>query len=199
MFFLQILEVLGTLLIGIATCFGAWMAWKGWKKEMRGQTEYKLAIDLLAALYRFRDAIDSTRNPMIFSSEIFEVAYDNYEQSDEKKYFKGTARLYSERWNRVFDAQQSIYANLMLAEAVWGEEVKNLFQKLFAHGAKLRFAIEEHLQLIDPSNPQKDIEAMKENAKILLKRFENEDDDFDDELKELIAEIETFLNPKSKS
>jgi hypothetical protein len=180
----------------------------GWKKEIRGQTEYKLAVDLLAALYRFRDAIDSTRNPMIFAGEMFEDAGDNYNRFDEKQRFEGITRAYQKRWDRVIDSKQSIYANLILAEVVWGEEIKNPFQELFVRSEFLRSSIENHLKSINPASSKIFREASKEQTQkrnnILYKNFEidsssNVKDSFNDKLKELVTEIETFLKPKLKS
>jgi hypothetical protein len=194
-------EVGAQVAIAIAAILGAIYARIGWRKEARGQNEYKLAIDLLAALYRFRDAIDNARNRFVSDVEMIEDGDDNYEQSYEEKHFKGMTRVYSKRWNRVFDVQQSILTHLPSAEAVWGEEVENLFQKLFVHGAKLRWAIGGYLQSLNPSTPEKLKkilrEEIEENAKILYER--DKDDDYNDKLKELIAEIETFLKPKLKS
>ncbi len=196
MLFLRILEVLGTLLVGATAFFGAWIAWKGWKREIRGQTEYELAIDLLKATYRFRDAIDSVRSPVIFADEMFEDDEDNLNPSDNMQKFKGMAKAYRKRWEPVIEAKQTIDGNLQVAEAIWGEDVKNLFQNLFAHTTELRWAIEEYLDSINPSLSELTEKLSKETNAILHKR--NKEDKFGDELQRLITEIDNYLKPKLK-
>ena len=192
MLFLHIFEVLGTLLVGGVAFF----AWKGWKREIRGQTEYKLAIDLLTALYRFRDAIDSARSPLIFAHEVIIEDEDITNSSDDIKRFKGMTRAYQKRWEQVMKEQRKIYDNLQSAEVIWGEEVKNLFQNLFAHGVKLSLVVDEYLQFINPSLSGLTEKLSKETNAILHKR--NKEDKFGDELQRLITEIENYLKPKLK-
>ena len=200
MLFLRILEVLGTLLVGAAAFFGAWVAWKGWKREIRGQTEYKLAVDLLATTYRFRDAINFARHPMISAHEMFEEG-DNFNPLDPTQNFKGNARAYKKRWEQVVEAQQTIYGNLQVAEAIWGEEVKNLFQDLFAHGNELLWAMENYLKIINPdlsTGREKLEKRLSEKITAILYKV-HEGDKFDNELQKYVKKIDNYLNPKLKS
>ena len=200
MLFLRILEVLGTLLVGAAAFFGAWVAWKGWKgwkREIRGQTEYKLAVDLLATTYRFRDAINFARHPMISAHEMFEEG-DNFNPLDPTQNFKGNARAYEKRWEQVMKEQHKIYNDLQSAEVIWGEEVKNLFQDLFAHGNELLWAMENYLKIINPA-PSTEREKLKERLleKITaILRKSADEDKFGDELQRLITKIDNYIKPK---
>ena len=194
---LRILEVGAQVALATAAIVGALFAWKGWQKEMRGQTEYKLAIDLLTALYRFRDAINFARHPMISAHEMFAEDEDNLDPSDNMQRFKGMTKVYQKRWESVIKAQQTIYGNLQVAEAIWGEEVKNLFQDLFTHGNELLWVIEEYLDSINPSLSELTEKLSKKTNAILHKR--NKEDKFNDELQRLITEIEDYLKPKLKS
>ena len=108
MLFLRILEV-GALLVGVAAIFGAWVAWKGWKREIRGQTEYKLAVDLLATTYRFRDAIDLARSRLISAHEMIIEDEDSTNSSDDMQKFKEMTRAYEKRWKQAMKEQQTIY------------------------------------------------------------------------------------------
>ena len=193
MLFLHIFEVLGTLLVGGVAFF----AWKGWKREIRGQTEYKLAVDLLTATYRFRDAIDSARSRLIFAHEMIIEDEDITNSSDDMKRFKGMTGAYQKRWKPAMKEQQTIYDNLQSAEVIWGEEVKNLFQDLFAHGNELLWAMDEYLDSINPSLSELTKKLSKETNAILHKPH-REEDKFGDELQRLITEIDNYLKPKLK-
>ena len=195
MLFLRILEVSGTLLVGAAASFGAWVAWKGWQRDMRGQTEYKLAVDLLKATYCFRDAIDLARSRLIFAHEMIIEDEDSTNSSDDMQKFKEMTRAYEERWKQAMQEQQTIYDNLQSAEVIWGEDVKNLFQDLFAHTIKLRWAIEEYLDSINPPLSEPPEKLSKETNAILHKPH-REEDKFGDELQRLITEIDNYLKPK---
>ena len=197
MLFLRILEVGAQVALATAAIVGALFAWKGWQKEMRGQTEYKLAVDLLATTYRFRDAIDSARNRLIFTHEV--IIEDEYitNSPDDMKRFKGMTRAYQKRWEQVIKEQHKIYDNLQSAEVLWGEEVKNLFQNLFAHSEKLSWVMNEYLQFINPSLSGLTEKLSKETDAILHKP-NREEDKFGDELQRLITKIEGILKPKLK-
>ena len=195
MLFLRILEVLGTLLVGVAAIFGAWVAWKGWKREIRGQTEYKLAVDLLATTYRFRDAIDLARSRLISAHEMIIEDEDSTNSSDDMQKFKEMTRAYEKRWKQAMKEQQTIYDNLQSAEVIWGEDVKNLFQDLFAHTTQLLWAIDEYLDSINPPLSEK---LSKETNDILHKPH-REEDKFGNEMQRLVTEIEDYLKPKLKS
>ena len=198
MLFLRILEIGAQVVIAIVAIFGAWVAWRGWKKEMRGQTEYELAIDLLKATYRFRDAIDSARSRLIFAHEVIIEDEDITNSSDDMKRFKGMTRAYEKRWKQAMKEQQTIDGNLQVAEVIWGEDVKNLFQDLFNHTIKLRRAIEEYLDSISPPLSESTEKLLKETNAILHKPH-REEDKFGDELQRLITEIDNYLKPKLKS
>ena len=197
MLFLHIFEVLGTLLVGGVAFF----AWKGWKREIRGQTEYKLAVDLLTATYRFRDAIDSVRSPLTFAHEMIAEDKDRYNPVKDIEKFERMEGAYQKRWERVVEAQYTILGDSQVAEAIWGEEAKNLFQELLAHSNDLHWAIENRLRIINPvlsAEHKKSKERLSKEIDAILNKHD-EKDNFSNNLKRLITEIENYLKPKLKS
>ena len=168
------LQGVGTLFIGGATVFGACVAWKGWKKQLRGQNEYELASKLLAGTYKMRDDLDLLRSPFKYAAEIGE---DPPSASNEAQ-----LRAYENNWNRIIETKHEIYEALVDAEAIWGEDIKELFDRFFFHAAHCSVSARETLHHVLGSQ-----------------ELSPDSEQYDQEQKEIIDKIEAYLKPKLKS
>ena len=117
------LQTLGTLLIGASATFGAWVAWKGWKQQLRGQNEYELASKLLALTYQMRNDLNTLRNPFMLASDMVE------EGEDTPSHVRG----YQARWDKVNRTREELNTILITAEAMWGNEIKQSFIEYSNH------------------------------------------------------------------
>ena len=185
------LQAIGTLLIGISTVFGGWVAWKGWKQQLRGQNEYELASKLLAGTYKMRDDLDFVRHPFIRVHEMTKDGEDPPSTSDREKSRKATLYAYENRWNKVNETRQEIYELLIRAEAIWGEEIKALFGVYFRHAMKIYHKLEDMLEIYGPSR--------KEKSNFYRTDDSDPENPIDQEQEEIIGRIEAFLKPKLKS
>lgn len=188
------LLTLGTLLIGVSATFGAWVAWKGWKQQLRGQNEYELAVKLLAITYQMRDDLNALRNPLMSGSEMTKEDEQPLSLSpDKEQMHKALIRGYQARWDVVNKTREDLYTILVNAEAIWGDEVKKLFIEYSNHAMDIFHALQDHLEAINPSS----YERSKEQTDFFIRG--KKENPFDQKQAKIIKDIEAFLKPKLKS
>ena len=113
------------IVLAVSAAIGAIAAWKGvstWRRELKGRTEYDLARRVLTGVYRVRDAIRHVRSPMMLSSEYLDRPgrKPDAQQADADDY----KYAYGQRWSRIQDAMSSLEVDLLEAEAIWHEELR---------------------------------------------------------------------------
>ena len=151
--FERILLVKDIILSGSALV-GAIVAIKGlntWQRQLKGQAEYDLARRLLVSLFKFRDAIDGVRHPILE----YETSSSSLGIKEGKSYdqiqFEGVSKAYQIRWDKVQNERASLSTDILEAEALWGSDLKELFKDVFRLEKKLYIAIVQYLELINPN------------------------------------------------
>jgi len=89
---------------------------KTWKKELKGRAEFETARSLAKDTYALREALGSFRSPLYLSSE-----FPEGEHSAE-----GYAAMFHARWQPVRDALVKFDSSVLEAEALWGQEVRDV-------------------------------------------------------------------------
>lgn len=84
-------------------------------------------------------------------------------KDNSKRNFYGKSQAYQARWEKV----QNASADLMEAEAIWGDEFVDLFKKLFELEHELFMAVRNHL---DATNPFSSIESRQDMHKIIREK-----------------------------
>lgn len=120
--------------------------------------------------------------------------------SREQMRFYGTSKGYQARWDKVETERTSLYADLLEAEAIWGTELKNLFNKVFNLEHELFTRIRHHLELINPDTDEASKEAIRnidmKARDIMYDNFSDEPDEYKRDIIAAIEEIEKYLKPK---
>jgi hypothetical protein len=199
----EIFEVIKDVVLIVAAAIGSYVALKGlntWQRQLTGQTEYDLARRILVTLFKYRDAIDQTRHPAMWGDEMPSPPEEEAKEMSFKEIqFYGSSKAYQKRWNNVQTKKSSLYADLVESEAIWGIELKNLFQPIFDLEHELFVQIRHHIELTNPKTPDDHKEAIlklaKEKRDILYSSLGEENDDFRSELLAAIGKIENFLKP----
>lgn len=101
---------------------------------------------------------------------------------------------------KVQAERRSLHIDLFEAEAIWGEDLKKLFKKLFQLENELFTYIQYYFEKI---NPESDIDT-KESAKLVMGKRRNimyddlseEGDDYKKDFQMGVEEIEKYLKPK---
>lgn len=199
------ISFLKDLATGGAAIFAAYIGWRGlttWERQSAGQQDHELARKLLVNAYSYRDSIRHARRPIMFGSELAIPPADRAEaMSDDQKRFFGLRGAYIARLKAGEDAWAAIQPDLLQAEALWGEDVKSRFRALLKLDNELRSFIEAHLAGQDPDLPEFRKESyirLNRNRRDILYDIGSldEPDDYDSDLRNVVAEIEAELRPR---
>jgi hypothetical protein len=114
--------------------------------------------------------------------------------------FYGKQKNYKAKLEKVQAERRSLHIDLFEAEAIWGEDLKKLFKKLFQLENELFTYIQYYFEKI---NPESDIDT-KESAKLVMGKRRNimyddlseEGDDYKKDFQMGVEEIEKYLKPK---
>ncbi len=200
----EIITVIKDFILAGAAITGSIVAVKGlgtWRRQLKGQSEYELSRRILVGLFKYRDAINSVRNPAMFSYEIPVPSEDEAKgmKQDDIEYY-GVSKAYQNRWEKVQEQRTSLYADQLEAEAIWGCELNELFKTLFALERELFILVRNYLILMDPkANKARKEAIIKRDQKrrdIMYDESADEPDEFKQELLDAIGHIENYLKPK---
>jgi hypothetical protein len=118
----------------VVAAFGVIIANRGlntWKNQLHGQSNYELARRILVSLYKYREAIYGVRYPLIYFHEM-ELSQEDEKMGQKEKESYGITKAYQTRWENVQNIKAMLSADLFEAEALWGEEIKILYNRLLA-------------------------------------------------------------------
>jgi len=196
-------DIFKDIVLACAATTGAYVAFKGlstWKQQLTGQTEYDLARRMLVTLFRYRDSIDQARHPVMWGNEMPSPPDEEAKKmSFEEISFYGSSKAYQKRWDKVQTERSALYADLLESEAIWGTELKNLFQITFDLEHELFVQIRHHVELANPKTPDANKDAIlklkKKKRDIMYSSLGEEDDEFKVELLAAIEAIEKYLKP----
>jgi hypothetical protein len=161
---------------------------KTWKRQLRGKSEYEIAKNLLKSTYKYREAINSVRHPFMDIAEMPEPPKDSPQSNEEKKRFYGIAKAYENRWNKVVEVRIEIGTELLEAEVLWGNDIKERYKDLFNLEKKLFINLKHYLNNI---NPDASIKLSCDEDIIYSKSIgdENAGDEYTNKLNKFINEI----------
>jgi hypothetical protein len=204
----EVISIASDVTVALASFGAVCIAWRGldtWRRQLKGQTEYDLARRVLVSLFKFRDAIYAVRHPAMWVSESPTMPDDNKKSlTREEVLHAGRMGEYEKRWERLNEPRSSLYADLIEAEAIWGPELKKLFDPIYGLQSELRVNLEMHLELVDPNTPQEDKDAIaeiepKKRRRMIYDRLSTDHDDFRRQFEDAVKQIEEYLRPKLKS
>jgi hypothetical protein len=195
------LTLIKDIILIVAAITGSVVALKGlgtWQRQLRGQSEYELSRRILVTLFKYRNAINGVRHPAMWAPYPPEDEAKNMNR--EQIRFYGTSKGYQYRWDKVQLEKTSLYADLMEAEAIWGIQLKTLFEEIFNLEHELFTSVRHHIELINPETPVPSRDAIinieKKRRYIMYDNLSEEPDEFKLELISAIEKIENYLKPK---
>ncbi|OCH03062.1 hypothetical protein, partial [Aliivibrio fischeri] len=200
----EIVTVIKDFILAGAAITGAVVAVKGlgtWRRQLKGQSEYELSRRILVGLFKYRDAINSVRNPAMFSYELSVPSEEEVKtMNQEDIHYYGVSKAYQNRWSKVQEQRTSLYADQLEVEAIWGGELNELFKILFALEHELFTLVRHYLIQMDPkaNEARKDaiIRRDQKRRDIMYDESDDEPDEFKQELLDAISNIEDYLKPK---
>jgi len=190
-----------TVLIVTATIAG-YVGLKGldtWRRQLIGNTEYELAKQLLKSVYELRGAITTVRHPFMQYSQEPDMAEEKLKElSQREKEWYAMAQAYQKRWEPVLKAKSELDTLLLEAEVVWGKDIVEKISLLNSLIGELLWAIEDHLEAMNPNNHHKtysDSDEIKKRRSIMYARGSEDKDEYKKKFNEAINTVEEELKP----
>ena len=197
------IEQLRDIILTLTAVTGAYVAFQGlrtWEQQLKGSVEYNLARRILKLTYRLRNAIKQTRHPMMLSSEMSLPPDDKAQtMSQAQVSYYGISKAYQVRWEKVSNVIEELNADLLEAEALWGNEAKNIFDELYKLINELNMVIYYHLKAMNPDDTEDNRRAWsniyRKKRDILYDTLEQGGDQYSKDFSEAIIQIENYLKP----
>ena len=180
-----ILPTLSNIIIGCSAATTAFFAWKGlsiWKNQYKAKNNHELARRLLISIYEYRDAIRYIRNPVvIYTPKTKQEAPD---RSEKERLSDAEYDYYQKGFDAIRKVYREIYASILEAEAVWGDELSETISKILSLSRKLKRIFRDHLH--DKGHQGGNYEPFATS----------DDDQFTKDLDALIVKAENYLKKK---
>lgn len=206
-----IFAIIKDIIMTIAAGVGAYVAIKGlktWRNQIKGKSENELSQNILLTLYKFRNAINYVRNPVIFTSNgksffSHEVLFSNQNNKAKdyaESHFQDISAEYKARLDKVDELANQLNLYLLESKIMWGDELKTLFKDIYQLKFELDMAIHFFLESMNPTLSfdfrENHIENSKNNLDTIVRSLARDKDNFGERLDEAISQIEKFLKPK---
>lgn len=198
----EIVSFLKDVVVVAAPATGAIVAVKGlstWRRQLKGQSDYNLAKDVLINLYKYRDALFFVRHPLLTGAELqLPENVDEKELKYAEANYLRTVTAYQNRWDKVVEVRSKLQANIVEIEALWNADLALHLKKIFAHEQDLMFNISCFLRVKNPSIYEEDKKFDREHldSKMLYDTLKDETDTFRAAFKNTLTPLEDALRAK---
>ncbi|PWW34556.1 hypothetical protein DFO83_11183 [Idiomarina loihiensis] len=176
-----IIGTFGALAIGI-------LGLNTWRRQLHGTSKFEVAKNILTTTYKIEDAIQAVRSPMLHLRK---------EEVEAGRALEEEQRIYSERLQRLNEKRAELRTLALEARAIWGEQDHfDALQKLIG---KLHSEIWLHFWLKGAyAGPGAQVDRSPErvaaNDKIVY--FINDEDDFTQQIKNAVSDIESVYKKR---
>ena len=206
MTYIEFFEISKNIVLAVAAAIGAYVAFKGlgtWQRQLKGQFEYELSRRILVSLFKYRDAINGVRNPVMWGGEMPVPPSEERGKMDyEQIKFYGLSKTYQARWDKVTEQRSALHADLLEAEATWGKELNPKFENIFKLENELVRAVSQHLRISNPATSDQLRESISRSISnrrdILYDESYESPDDYKKDFLNAVSEVETYLKTKLK-
>jgi ABC-type amino acid transport substrate-binding protein len=186
----KILDILGTYkneiisICGLLTVFFAYLGLKTWRRQLLGDSRFKLTKTFLKAAFKLEISFDSLRSPAIFNYE--------YPKDKDNGEIRKDEYVYNTRWNR-FDMDFASLEDLSLEIRVeLGKDYEDLLFELRKQRADLLVAM---MRYLDNKKTNQLNTSSVEYKRIYQKVVGLKDDDFGKIFHDLINDLDIKLRP----
>lgn len=193
------------IVLTLTAVTGSYVAVRGlntWKRQLSGQVNYNLSKNILMGLFKYRDAINFVRYPiMALTSDLLPEEGSRLNMNEEEIRFFSVCNLYGQRWKDVSEVSFQLYTHLTEAEAIWGSEISNIWKSVKEKEMQLHSAIREYLDLKNPSDSYS-ISDISQQEYMQLRRIICEggrNDAFKKEFEDELNKMISYIRGKLKS
>lgn len=195
------------LIVGIsalATAVVAILGINAWRRQLKGTTEYNLALKVLRAVYDVRESTLEARGRIMLPSETPEALMLN---GAEEARVVANSRAYERRLARVREARSHLLLVQQEALAVWGDPAKNALQDLFEAINDLfttyDLYFDEEISLArrvdrDGRKEERDADNLAMRRVLFSRPGRDDKDPFGERIDRAVAKAEDFYRPELK-
>jgi len=200
----EIVSFLKDVVVVAAPATGAIVAVKGlstWRRQLKGQSDYNLAKDVLINLYKYRDALFFVRHPLMTGTELkLPEGVDEKELKYAEIHYLRTQTAYQNRWDKVVEVRSKLLTNIVEIEALWEADLALQLKDIFDHEKELMFNISCYLGVINPYIPEEDkgFDRKHLDHQMLYDTLKDESDTFRMAFKKTLTPLEDALRDKLK-
>jgi len=161
-----------------------------WKKQHKSTTDHELAKNLISETYRWRQAIQKVRNPVLHLRK---------EEVEEGRQTQEKQRIYEERLEVLFKKWVDIETLKFEADVIWGEGETVSIETIKNLTVKIKSELWMHFWLQGAYAPpgahvDRSIDRIRANDEIVY--FMSEDDAFSLQINEAVVAIESALRKR---
>lgn len=198
----DVFSVFGTVVSAVGVGLAAWIGFSGlatWRRQNKGTSDHDLSRRLLIDLYRLRDGIKHARNSVVLAGE--GGADDQYQVLNFLQIiYRNTARSYEKRFALIDEVRGELSASLVESEAVWGDQLRSLFEPIFKLQQELFLNVRAYLITLNPDEEDETVEAyrniLKSRRDVRCQASLEGEDGFKLEFDGALSRIEDYLRPK---
>lgn len=187
----------------LAALVAAWVAVQGlraWQVQLQGKAEYDLARRVLRAAFKVRDQIAQVRSPSVPLGEMVQAYKDAGLDPDGVDITRDMKRcdslVYQRRWQPLAGALSDLSLEMLEAEVLWGDTVRECERRLQRCTGELNAALSLYLRDIHADNfrhPEKAAERIDRQFAIVYAI--EADDEFARKIDGAIEMFETTFRP----
>ncbi|MEK7658762.1 MAG: hypothetical protein AAB352_02735 [Patescibacteria group bacterium] len=167
-----------------------------WRRQIKGTKEFEAFYNLNYSLLKLKKAIKYVRNPAIWPSEEYKAiqyAKNKYGDDIDKDKLKNdpTGYVYEMRWEKISDAYSEMESHLLAVQVLWGSEILEKIKPIDKKIKELNIALRQNFGPLELKT--------KENGdirEIIYDMSGEEDDNFSNDIKEVINDIYNYLKQK---
>lgn len=196
-FIKEIVTIVATIIATIVAIWGI----NSWKRQSKAHNDHELAKRILVNLFKYRDAIANVRNPFMWSSEMpLPSEEDKLKMNMQDISFYGKSKAYQGRFNKVQEVRSGLYIDLIEAQALWGNELQEVFNELYKLQNELLIVIQNYIELINPKTDavtKSSIQVInKDKSSIMYDLGVDNPDPFRENFDRFLKKIEEYLKLK---
>lgn len=150
----DVVSIISDGIVGIAAIITVFLAFVGlntWKQQMKGGKSFEIAQKIMNSVYRIKYDFNAVRNPAIMQHE-YPDELTNSEgvmkgHLKDEHIYEGNAHVYRERLRPLMNDIVLLEEHVINAAVIWGSGYLEIIIPLRKCLAKLRMAIQDHLEL----------------------------------------------------
>jgi hypothetical protein len=185
--------------VAVAAITGGFVGIRGlatWQRQLSGNTEYRLAKDILACVYDIRDTIDTIRNPLVSYPQELDLQQEKLQTfATRQREWQALAQAYERRWRSLQAIVARLETNLIEAEVVWGNRTVDKACVLSSLISDLHCAMHLYLEAKNPIEKDETATELFDAKQRSILYGVPKGDEFKDLVNQAVRAIEQQLKP----